>query len=692
MKKLLICVLTILLSDSLLSQTEKSPFKESRIKDKIDSLIELSNSNASQENRTNFLFQAHNLLQEIDKDSLRIKVLSNLSYYSSSSRDPQLFKKINYETIRVARKLNDSTALANAFWDLGYFYAKNSVKDSAYYSYSEAQKIYELQGNAFLSGRMLYNMAKQQQDIRDYIGSEANVIAAIERLKPLEKYKELYNCYNTLAIISQDLEEYEQAIKYYDEALYYLEKNETPDASLIKENTNNRGMVYMGLGDYNKALEKFKEIFVDKDLMKNNTELYAKTLNNLALVKIKLEDTLGVNGYIKKSIAIRDSLRDIRGLASSYFAKAEYNLYQGDTIKAIDSSKKTIELAKESSSNERLLETYAFLARLENENASKYAQKYIALNDSIVREERKARNKFARIRFETDEFIAQNEQLEEETAILARQKQIWTGVALGFFLLGLSVYIIINQRAKNQKLLFTQQQQANNQEIFNLMLTQKQKVDEVKRLEQKRISEELHDGVLGKMLGARMVLTGLNKKEGQDAIEARMEAIKALKTVEEEVRSISHELSHSAYQKINNFINSVEDLLSSAKENSNIITTFNYDEDEDYDALKGEIKINMYRMIQECLQNAIKHSEGKNFFVNFERDGNNLIVEMGDDGKGFDLEKERKGIGMRNISSRVEKLNGKWQIESKPNVGTTIKLEIPLYYVDSNTKSTLQSV
>ena len=692
MKKIQFFVFAFVFVNILQSQNEKTSDYSNGLKTQIDSLIDLSNSSTiSQAKRNELLGQAFELSNEVKLDSLRIKFLSSLSYYSSSSRLNNLFKNINWETIRLAKDLNDSTALANAFWDRGYFYSKNSVKDSAYQSYSEAHKIFEAKGNSLLSARMLNNMAIQQLDVKDYVGSEANAIAALERLKPLNKSKELYFTYNTLAIISQDLEEYEQAIQYYDEALFYLKKTENSEFD-IRQNINNRGMVYNDLGNYKKALENFEENFNDGDLKKNNVELYAKTLNNIALAKIKLEDTSGVNDYIEKSIAIRDSLRDIRGLASSYFVKAEYNLYQGDTIKAIDSSKKTIELAKESSSNERLLETYAFLARLENENASKYAQKYIALNDSIVREERKARNKFARIRFETDEFIAQNEQLEEETAILARQKQIWTGVALGFFLLGLSVYIIINQRAKNQKLLFTQQQQANNQEIFNLMLTQKQKVDEVKRLEQKRISEELHDGVLGKMLGARMVLTGLNKKEGQDAIEARMEAIKALKTVEEEVRSISHELSHSAYQKINNFINSVEDLLSSAKENSNIITTFNYDEDEDYDALKGEIKINMYRMIQECLQNAIKHSEGKNFFVNFERNGNNLIVEMGDDGKGFDLEKERKGIGMRNISSRVEKLNGKWQIESKPNVGTTIKLEIPLYYVDSNTKSTLQSV
>lgn len=692
MNKSLFYVLALLIANLLQSQVNDGSNKNTTLRFQIDSLIKLSTSNQiSSEQKIETFKQAHRLLNDLKQDSLKIKLLSNLSYYSSSSPDRNFFKEINLETIRLSKDLNDSTALANAFWDRGYFYAKNSVKDSAYQSYSEAQKIFEAQGNSFLSGRMLNNMAIQQLEVKDYVGSEASAIAAIERLKPLNKSKELYSSYNTLAIISQDLEEYQQAIEYYDEALFYLKKTDYSEQDIL-QNMNNRGMVYQGLEEYEKAMAIFNESLSNKNLANNDKELYAKTLSNLAYTKIQLNDTTGVKKLIEKSIQINDSLQDIRGLAFSFFTEAQYHLYLKDTTEAVVNAKKTMRLAKESSSNERLLETYTFLARLENENASQYAQKYIALNDSIVKEERKARNKFARIRFETDEFIAENEQLEEEAVVLARQKQMWAGIALGFFLLGLSVYIIINQRAKNQKLIFTQQQHANNQEVFNLMLTQKQKVDEVKRMEQKRISEELHDGVLGKMLGARMVLTGLNKKTGDEVIEARMEAIKALKNVEEEVRSISHELSHTAYQKINNFVNSIDTLLSSAKDNVNISTTFNYDEDEDYDALKGEIKINVYRMIQETLQNAIKHSGCNNFFVNFERSEEYLIVQMGDDGKGFNLDKERKGIGMRNISSRIEKLNGKWFVDSAPDQGTTLTLEIPLYFVESNTKNELQNV
>ena len=106
--------------------------------------------------------------------------------------------------------------------------------------------------------------------------------------------------------------------------------------------------------------------------------------------------------------------------------------------------------------------------------------------------------------------------------------------------------------------------------------------------------------------------------------------------------------------------------------------SFDYDETYDWDAMKGEIKINLYRMVQEILQNAVKHSKCKNILVSFVRRNQKLIVTITDDGQGFASKPGKKGIGMRNIKSRVEKLGGTWDINSRPNKGTTIILNIPL--------------
>jgi signal transduction histidine kinase len=257
-------------------------------------------------------------------------------------------------------------------------------------------------------------------------------------------------------------------------------------------------------------------------------------------------------------------------------------------------------------------------------------------------------------------------------------------------MLGLAVYVIISQRVKNQTLRFQQQQQASNQEIFDLMLSQKQKIEESKKKEQKRISEELHDGVLGKMLGARMVLTGLNKRTNEDAIEERASAIAALKDVEGEVRAISHELSHAAYQNINNFINSVQELLKNVGTANGIQTAFEFDEGFDWDSMKVLLKINLYRIIQETLQNAVKHSECKKILVSFVRTNNQLNVSISDDGKGFKSKTGKKGIGMRNIESRVEKLSGSWDINSIVDQGTTITFDFPIKDDEEDPKITVE--
>src|SRR5690606_6658424 len=90
--------------------------------------------------------------------------------------------------------------------------------------FSQAQKIYNNLKNNFNSGRMLYNMAVIQSDIKDYTGSEISAIKAIELLKPLNKYEQLYNCYNILGSISTALREFDRALAYHHEALEYLKK------------------------------------------------------------------------------------------------------------------------------------------------------------------------------------------------------------------------------------------------------------------------------------------------------------------------------------------------------------------------------------------------------------------------------------------------------------------------------------
>jgi tetratricopeptide (TPR) repeat protein len=463
--------------------------------------------------------------------------------------DDQIFRKANQLSIEKSRQLKDSMALANAYWDRADLYRFNYVQDSSYLYYNRANELFEAEGDALSSARMLIQMANRQEAVKDYLGAEANLIAALKKLKPLNERAHLVRAYNSLGVVAIGLEDYDRALQYFEQAKTYLEEMGGEKEELIR-NTNNFGMVYRAKGDFVMAISSFHKILEQEGTRQSYPNLFGKVLNNLAYCRLKIMDTIGVHESLRQAMQINDSIGNMINLTGTLTTLSEYYLQTGDTTNAIEQARHAMDLADNSKNFDDIIDMLAFLTQVDKENASKYAQQYIHLNDSLQRAERQMLNRFARIRFETDEFIAQNEQLEVEKNVLSREKQLWAGLAFGFLMLGGAIYIIITQRIKNQRLRFQEQQQANNQEIFNLMLAQKQKVDEAKRLEQKRISEELHDGVLGKMLGARMVLTGLNKRADEGSMKERSEAITALKNVENEIRSISHEMSHMPIKKL----------------------------------------------------------------------------------------------------------------------------------------------
>ncbi len=654
-------------------EEKTTPQKKSKELDSIALWLEKGrNKKNNEDERFHYLKKAQTTIKNINDDSLRARQLSKLSLAYLKLEKNETFRKVNHETIQLAKKIGDSVTQAESYWDLAGFY-KNIVMapDSSYFYYSEAQKLYRGLGNQKLAGNMLYNMAVVQADTRDYTGSEINTIKALEILKPLGDNLRIYRCYNMLGINSKYLKAYDRGIEFYNKALEYaikLENSEEQKIGLL----NNIGSLYLGKNNYTKAAEYFDKVVSNNNYRKKKPDTYSKSLNQLGYCKLKLGQHDNLPWLFLEAERILDSVQELHGLSGTLKNLGEfYFTVENDTSKSIAYGKKAFNLARVSKNNEGLLDGLEFLTRVDTKNAAKHAEAYIQLNDSLVDAERAARDKFARIRFETDEFIAENETLE-------KQKQLWTGIAIGLLLLAGALFIIIDQRVKNQRLKFQQEQQASNQEIFNLMLSQKQKVQEGKQMEQKRISEELHDGVLGKMLGARMVLTGLNKRSGDEVIQERAHAIATLKDIEGEVRSISHELSHNAYQKIHNFINSIEDLLNGIQKSSGINYDFSYDHDIEWDELSGDIKINTYRMIQECMQNSRKHAECTEVFVNFDIYDSNFVIAMGDNGKGFKQDKERKGIGMRNLQSRIKKLDGQLDIESTLGKGTKITLTVPI--------------
>lgn len=664
----------ILVSIIFWTCTPKNKLKNEAITIKNDSIAawikKSKNKSLNLKDRKKHLSKAYHSNKELNSDSIKNKYLLKIAFQAYLINDSIFFRKTNEEAYSLSKKIKDSSGMAEIHWNYGNFYSDYSVNDSSYYHYYEAQKLYEFIDNDYYSGKMLYNMAVIQASFKDYTGSEQQSIKSISKFKPLNKNLNLYRSYNHLGIILKELDEYERSVFYHNQALKYLD--EITDNRFYREGSySNLSLVYRKWGKYDKAKYYLEKALENSDYIKNkNLRLYARLIDNLAYINFLKGDTSDVLKQYHKALKIRDSVNDLPGIIINKLHLAEFHLKQKDTTKAIEYAETVNLLAKEINNNRDNLASLKLLSKIDLSNSNKYLNNYISLYDSLQNSERKIREKFTRIRFETDEY-------QEETKRLSQEK-LWISIAAFVFVAILSLlYFLLKQRSKNKELIFQTEQQKYNEQIYGLMLKQQTNLDKGRLEERHRISEELHDGVLSRLFGTRMGMGFLNINGDFKTIKQHDSYLNELQSIEKEIRAISHELKSEVLTNNNSFLSLIESLI----ETSNKLNTFNYDfTSNDFDKFEDfddKAKINIYRIVQEAFMNISKYAKANFVKIDFNFSENLLTLIIQDNGIGFVTNKTKKGIGLTNIASRTKKLNGTFTVNSAINKGTKLLIKIP---------------
>lgn len=651
--------------------------------DSIKELISIANTakELSKEDRKAYLKEAEEKILALPNDTLRLEELAKLSLAYLQFKDSLRFRESNKNLQKLSEELNANKVLGYSHWDISEFFQTYGVMDSAFYHYRRALRQFEKlpvdSTSQSLRGRMLYGMARVQDSYKDYLGGEISATAAVEIFDELKDDYRLYNSYNILGVLANGMGDDKKSIDFYNKAIDYLNKTDLKNKDVfLWRIQNNIASNYLNSGDFLKAKQQYEQVLSNKDFKEKLPETYQKALGGLSYTITKLNQNYSqAEELLSEAFNVNDEKGNLYDRARLHYYYAELLAAQKNTERAIDEAKQAYAIARETYNNDRSLEALKFLTQLDTINASFYAKEYYLLNEVISEEERTKRDKFARIRHETNEII-------EENQILTKEKQVWVYAALLLFIFGIGFITMVSLYVNNNQLKFKQKQQESNQEIYNLLLSQQGKFEEGKKLEQKRISEELHDGILGEMLGIRLILSGLNEREDPASIQQRAALIEKLRELEEEIRTISHELNHAAYKKFHNFIVSLENMIEEIEKSSGITCSFTYDHEIPWDDLLGDIKINAYRIIQESLKNCVKHAKSEHVTISFHAMDDKLRLIITDDGIGFDINKKKKGIGLRNIVSRVKKVKGTLDIDSKRGRGTSIKILIPVKYTD----------
>ncbi|MDO5968583.1 sensor histidine kinase [Flavivirga aquimarina] len=585
-----------------------------------------------------------------------------------------MIDSLSHEVVNL--KVKDSSSIARAHFSLGEIYRKRiPLADSAYFHYHKAEKIYRKLSEEFNIAKALYGIAVIQCNEKDFIGSEVTAIEAITLLESLDetngvkKYKAYI--YNTLGIVFDELEQYGESTKYYNLALKFKKELRGNFSASINYTLNNLADSYTRSGQYELAIENYKLILENKQLIKEQPGFYALVLGNYGHTLYLSKHLKEIPNLYLKALKISDSI-DYKGYNSIIISQHLAEYYNDINYK--DSAKFYAYRAKNISKkyhNDDLLKSLLLLSEIEEGDiAAKHLKDYVKLSDSLQKNERRIRNKFARIRFET-------QQIEQENVRIAKERMWLLIISAVLVISSFLLYLVITQRNRNKELQFIQKQQETNEEIYNLMLSQNESIEEARTQEKKRISEELHDGVLGRLFGTRLSLDSLNMSNSAEAIKTREQYINELKTIEQDIRKVSHELN-TDFVSGSGFIDIIKTFLETQTLAYKLKYILELDDAINWDEASNKNKIHIYRIIQESLHNIYKHANATQVNISFKLKNNVICLTMRDNGSGYDVNKAKTGIGLKNMRSRINDINGSINIDSEIDVGTTVIIEAPI--------------
>lgn len=637
-------------------------------------LSKANDFNSSNKKRQDYTTKAYAIIQDQPNDSISRVNLFRVANRYYNLNDWGAYKNTVKVALEKSLDSKDSVSTAKAYSYLGEYYGSQGVSDTAYSYYFKAEKIFlQLKDNYNLAKTRL-NKALLQFNEGDIKGSEISVFKGLQVLKKEESNDIIYELYNLLGAIYTNLEDYDNALEFYKKALATIDDKTSPIEYQYKATSlNNIGLVYQITNQNRLAIPYFeKGLEYEKNLLLYKPFVYAKLLNNLAYSRFKVNESKGLPGLFYKSLKISDSLRLTGGVIEIKVNLSDYYFTTiKDTVKAMQFSHEALTTARETKNPGIVLFVLKQIAKIDFKKAAAYNNEYIHINDSLQKAERNTAYKFSRIEYETDE-------IKQENTDLTTQNRNLVYIFGSVLILGMFLYIIKAQKAKNRELLYKQEQQKANEEIYNLMISQQSNVETIRVKEKKRVAQELHDGVLGRMFGVRMNLDSLNKIHDESASVQRNSYLTELKNIEQDIREISHDLNREKSELINNFVAIVDNLFEEQKKTFSTKLVSNIDSTIKWETISNAVKINLYRIVQESLQNINKYANASIVKIEFKKETDNLFLQISDDGIGFNVNRGKKGIGLQNMVSRINECKGTFEIKSKKGDGTIITVTVPI--------------
>jgi signal transduction histidine kinase len=532
------------------------------------------------------------------------------------------------------------------YFSLAEKHFKDQMYDSAYYFYNKSKLACDI---ATDNEKIIYSSLKMaiiQQIQSDYSSSETSATGIISYFRNTTNPYYKVAIYNILGINYKTLFDFDNSIYYYNKALD-LSEDELQKAVL----KNNIAVVYNDKHDYQSAINILLPLALKKEVI-NNSENYARVLDNLGYSYFKTGNPKSLY-YLNQSLKIRKQINDDFGITTSYQNLSEFHTKTNPNL-----SYKYAQLAYEKATkinnvDDRLKSLALLIENSIGNQSKKFSLLHLRINDSINKVRQKAKNQFAKIKYDSKKEKEENLKLKAQKAENALQlEQQKNRNQLLYFAVGIIILISI---------------------FISNFLVAKNKREKIKTSynTEIRIAKKLHDELANDVYHtmAFAETQDLSKNDNKEKL------LTNLDTIYSRTRNISKE--NSAIETGPLFIFNLKDMISGFI-NSEINILTNGIDSIHWATLENNKKITVYRVLQELLVNMKKHSQCSLVILTFKKNKNKLQIDYSDNGVGATFDKLNSKNGLQNVENRIQALNGTITFDTESNKGFKVSFIFPL--------------
>jgi len=567
-------------------------------------------------------------------------------------------KKIAYGNSTAQKRLKATTELS------AYYSSRNA--DETFRAAAAGLPLAVQSNNKNAAAGFFANISKAWLLKKSYDSAAWYSDKAAEIFQKTKDNGDLLTAYKQSAMIYAQKKDYPKAIAYYGKILAVSQKKGS--GKLLMNSFDEAGQLYENAGDYKNALKCYR---ASQDI-RDSLNIAQKTKDSISVsysldligdVFANMKQKDNSEAGLLSTIETKRSLNDTLAMAINYMNLGILYEKEKQYTKALNALQQCLQFSAkikytdlQSSALNELADLYEQTG--DYRNATSYFKRHRELAASLNNENGSKNIAALQTKYEN----TQNENRVLQQQLELTRRNYWVGgIAIVMVLILLLTYSYYKRTELKQQ---------------NIATTA---IIETEEKERKRIAQDLHDSVSQLMMAAKINLTVVGNEIpfSSDLQKGRFE--KAIHLVDEgfkEVRTISHNMMPQALLE-SGLALVIKQFIENFENDSIKVNFFSKGFEAHFD---DTIETILYRILQECVNNVLKHAKASRLDISLIRDEANISLTIEDNGSGFEMSDKEKyrGMGLKNLQNRVNFIKGKIEIDSQPGRGTLVSVYVPV--------------